>query len=144
MIAVAELKMTDIEQLLERARRGPLTEEDCKLIRSVAETLFYLSELAEDKQTTIAELRRILARSTSEKTRNVFGDTQTDTPAQENAASANADKQPPQMQAGSEKKPNGHGRNGASAYKGAKKTRIAHESLRHGDRCPECSTLWYW
>src|SRR6266516_3508292 len=25
-----------------------------------------------------------------------------------------------------------------SAYKGAKKTRIAHESLRHGDRCPEC------
>ena len=139
MMAVAELKMTDIEQLLERARRGPLTEEDCKLIRSVAETLFYLSELAEDKQTTIAELRRILARSTTEKTRNVFGDTQTDTPAQENAASANADKQPPQMQAGSEKKPNGHGRNGASAYKGAKKTRIAHESLRHGDRCPECS-----
>jgi len=139
MIAVAELKMTDIEQLLERARRGPLTEEDCKLIRSVAETLFYLSELAEDKQTTIAELRRILARSTSEKTRNVFGDTQTDTPAQENAASANADKQPPQMQAGSEKKPTGHGRNGTSAYKGAKKIRIVHESLRHGSRCPECS-----
>jgi len=58
MMAVAELKMTDIEQLLERARTGPLSEEDCKLIRSMVETLFYLSDLAEDKQTTIAELRR--------------------------------------------------------------------------------------
>jgi len=40
----------------------------------------------------------------------VFGDTQTETPAQENA-SKDADKQPPQSQAASEKKPNGHGRN---------------------------------
>ena len=48
MIAGAELKMTDIEQLLERARCGPLTVEDCKLIRAMVETVFYLSELAED------------------------------------------------------------------------------------------------
>ena len=109
MIAVAELKMTDIEQLLERARRGPLTEEDCKLIRAMVETLFYLSDLAEDKQTTIAELRRILARSTSEKTRNVFGDTPMDTPVQENASSANAAQQTPQTETGSQKNPNGHG-----------------------------------
>src|SRR5437016_8465678 len=115
MIAVAELKMTDIEQLLERARRGPLTEEDCKLIRSVAETLFYLSELAEDKQTTIAELRRILARSTTEKTRNVFGDTQTDTPAQERAGSAHADKQRPEVQAGCAQKPHRAGCHGGRA-----------------------------
>ena len=139
MIAVAELKMTDIEQLLERARTGPLSEQDCKLIRSMVETLFYLSELAEDKQTTIAELRRILQRSTSEKTRDVFGDTPTDTPAQDKAGSQNADKQPFENRAHQEKKSNGHGRNGASAYKGANKIRIAHESLTHGDRCPECS-----
>ena len=139
MIAVAELKMTDIEQLLERARTGPLSEQDCKLIRSMVETLFYLSELAEDKQTTIAELRRILQRSTSEKTRDVFGDTLTDTPAQDKAGSQNADKQPFENRAHQEKKSNGHGRNGASAYKGANKIRIAHESLTHGDRCPECS-----
>src|SRR5437867_6874802 len=103
MITVAELKMTDIEQLLERARRGPLREKDCQLIRSMMETLLYLSELAEDKQTTIAELRRILARATSEKTRDVFGDIQTDSSEQEKAASANADEKPPRDEAQPEK-----------------------------------------
>jgi len=40
----------------------------------------------------------------------------------------------------SNKKPpkKGHGRNGASAYTGAKKVFVSHESLKHGDPCPEC------
>ena len=32
----------------------------------------------------------------------------------------------------------GHGRNGAEAHSGAEKVRIAHESLKPGDRCPHC------
>ena len=32
----------------------------------------------------------------------------------------------------------GHGRNGAEAFGGARKVDIAHQSLKHGDRCPEC------
>lgn len=34
--------------------------------------------------------------------------------------------------------PNGHGRNGAADYTGATQVRISHETLRPGDRCPEC------
>jgi transposase len=34
--------------------------------------------------------------------------------------------------------PAGHGRNGAEAFDGAQKVEIAHQSLKHGDRCPEC------
>src|SRR6202040_2282299 len=34
--------------------------------------------------------------------------------------------------------PAGHGRNGADAFGGARKVEIAHQSLKHGDRCPEC------
>jgi transposase len=34
--------------------------------------------------------------------------------------------------------PPGHGRNGAEAFGGARKVAIAHQKLKHGDRCPEC------
>lgn len=34
--------------------------------------------------------------------------------------------------------PAGHGRNNAGAFGGAQKIEIAHQSLKHGDRCPEC------
>jgi len=32
----------------------------------------------------------------------------------------------------------GHGRNAAEAFGGARKVVIAHQRLKHGDRCPEC------
>jgi transposase len=32
----------------------------------------------------------------------------------------------------------GHGRSAASAFTGARKIAVAHPTLRHGDRCPEC------
>lgn len=32
----------------------------------------------------------------------------------------------------------GHGRNGAEAFGGARKIAIAHQTLEHGDRCPDC------
>jgi transposase len=34
--------------------------------------------------------------------------------------------------------PAGHGRNAAEAFGGARKIDIAHQNLKHGDRCPEC------
>ncbi len=34
--------------------------------------------------------------------------------------------------------PAGHGRNGAEAFGGARQVEIAHQNLKHGDRCPEC------
>jgi transposase len=45
--------------------------------------------------------------------------------------------------AGTQPEPNappqpGHGRNGAEAFGGARKVAIAHQKLKHGDRCPEC------
>src|SRR5713226_3844883 len=32
----------------------------------------------------------------------------------------------------------GHGRNGAEAFRGARKVDIPHQKMKHGDRCPEC------
>lgn len=34
--------------------------------------------------------------------------------------------------------PAGHGRNSAAAFSGGDKVEVPHQSLKHGDRCPEC------
>ena len=65
----------------------------------------------------------MLARSpNNEKTNAVLG----------KAASGGA-----QPDAEATKKP-GHGRNGAEAFDGAKKVPVAHQNLKHGERCPDC------
>jgi transposase len=67
---------------------------------------------------------RLLPRSKTEKTSSVFSDP-------ESAASE------PDRQQGDPSK--GHGRNGADAYRGAKKVEVAHPKMAHGDRCPGCA-----
>ncbi len=67
---------------------------------------------------------RLLPRSKTEKTSSVFED--------RNSAAPEEDGPPTDS-------PRGHGRNGAAAYRGAKKVEIAHVNLAHGDRCPDCA-----
>ena len=66
----------------------------------------------------------LLPRIKTEKTSSVFGE-------QESAA-AEEEREPKDP-------PTGHGRNGADAYRGAKKVEVAHEKLVHGGRCPDCA-----
>src|SRR6266576_1244631 len=98
--------MEELEKVLERARKEPLDEEGYAKLKASLETLGYLVQLVENKDTTIHRLRQILFGSSTEKT--------------------------------SREKGKGHGRNSAEAYSGAEKVRIAHESLKPGDRCPHC------
>ena len=44
---------------------------------------------------------------------------------------------PPTPDANEQQKP-GHGRNGAEAFGGARKVPVAHQKLKHGERCPDC------
>jgi len=122
-----EVGMNELESLLERARTSPLDEKDCAKIRAVFETYLYLTDLLEDKATTIDRLRKILFGSSSEKTRDVIPQTPVASPA---AAPDGAEPTP-------SKRP-GHGRNGADAYHGAEKIPVPHESLKSGDRCSDC------
>lgn len=65
----------------------------------------------------------LIAERKTEKTSAVFGDAEAPAP------------EIPRAQA---KRPSGHGRNGAAAYRGAKKIAIPNAKLAHGDRCPDC------
>ncbi len=121
-----EVSMQELEEILEKARTTPLTDEECAKLRKALETLVYVTDLVGDQDTTIARLRRILFGATTEKIRNVL--------KRESAKPATA----PPGDSGSPEKPKGHGRNGAADFTAAKRVCVEHGSLKPGVRCPKC------
>jgi hypothetical protein len=117
--------------LLERAREL-LSEEDYRKLKAAVDTLEYLTELVADKDTTIRHLRQLLLPAGTEKTKEVL--------AKAGVAVANptTESQPEDGQEQSKDAQAGHGRNSADAFTGAEKVNVPHQSLKHGDRCPEC------
>ena len=113
------------------ARDGTLDEDGYKKLKAALETLGYLTDLIGDKETTIRRLRNIIFGSSTEKSSSVLGNLPADPAKAKESEDANAPAQ-------EDKKPKGHGRNGASDYTGAKKIKIPHESLKPGDICPDC------
>ena len=123
-----DVPMEELERVLERARKEPLDEEGYAKLKASLETLGYLVQLVETKDTTIHRLRQILFGSSTEKASQVL-------PTEAGNPTVNP-KLPREKT--SEEKSKGHGRNGAEAYSGAEKVRVAHESLKPADRCPHC------
>ena len=136
---IVEVKMDEVQAALERARKS-LSDEDHALLRSLAESYAYLTDLVDDKTTTIGYLRRLLGSARSEKTKDVVGREGLDGGADEAFARGGDEKEdgstgkPPREK----KRPKGHGRNGAHAYTGATCNKVSHASLRPGDSCPAC------
>jgi len=135
---IVELNMDELESILQRAQTAPMDEKDCAKIRSVFESYLYVTELVENKSTTIARLRKLLFGAQTEKTRDVVNDgkkDETDSSAsdQDDDEASSADDK--EERAGP---PPGHGRNGADAYEGAEKIKVPHDSLQSGDPCPDC------
>jgi len=135
------MSQEELEALLERARTGPLSEGDCAKLKGVVETLSYLTDLLEDRKTTIQKLRQILFGASTEKTRNLVK-TGTEQAATGTGQTEQGRTPVPGPGGGdgpkSGDKPKGHGRNGALSYTGATKIKISHQSLRPGDACPKC------
>jgi len=118
-----------LEALLERAKAGPLSEADYATLRAALATLGYLTQLLEDRTTTIQRLRQLLFGARTEKTRRVVP------PPQDAEVTGGAAVQP--GGAAAPARP-GHGRNGARAYAGARRVEVPHTTVQTGDRCPEC------
>ena len=126
-----EVNLPELEALLERKREA-LGEEDYQKLKKGLWALSDLTDLIGDKDTTISQVRALLMKPSTEKTRKVLE--QAGLPTSPPSSS-------PRPSAGtseSQKKKPGHGRNGAGAYRGAERIKIAHPSLKPGDGCPEC------
>jgi len=124
---VIEVNLQEWEGLLQRARQEPLDEAGYQKLEAARRAFRVLTEMIGEKNTTISQLRALLAKPSTEKTSKVLEQAGIKTPAQNTS--------PPN---GNEKPRPGHGRKGAGAYRGARRIKIAHGSLQPGDRCPEC------
>ena len=123
-----DLRMEDLERLVDRTRHTPLTEDEYATLKAAIDTLGYLAHLVEQKGTTLDGLRQLLFGATTEKTRDVLARAGVDTPPTPRAPRDDA----PGRDTG------GHGRHGAAAYTGARHVAVPHAQLHHGDRCPSC------
>lgn len=129
-----ELKLEELQAIVERTESGPLAAEDRETLKAALETLAFVTQELERKQVSIHRLRKLLFGASTEKTSQVVGEVSASAGAADEAAG-------PPGQGGAEKpreRRKGHGRNSAAAYRGAEKVKIAHETLRSGERCPKC------
>ena len=143
-LELIEVDSDGLEEVLRRVEQS-LDEKDSTLIRRVFESYAYVSELIEDKNTSIRRLRQLFFGKRTEKTAAVVGEkTEVSDAPSECAAAAetgsdagveNTDESSESDEAASSK---GHGRNGADAYRGATRIEVRHPSLAAGDACPAC------
>jgi transposase len=133
---IVELDSEQLESLLSRMEEGQLTAEDVETLRAALQSYLYVTQLIDQKSTTIARLRKLLFGAETEKTAAVTG-----RPAESPWTAGTTELGSPGEAGGGgakkpREKPKGHGRNGADDYPGA--TRVPHETLGAGDPCPSC------
>jgi len=104
-----DVDVEELDRLIDGAMQAPLSEADCKKLKTTLHAL-------------VERLRR---KRSSEKTRAVL---EPKTPPVAETALPK-----PEQSA-----PAGHGRNAATAFTGAHKVSVQHPQLRPGDVCPEC------
>jgi transposase len=136
-----ELDMKDLEDTLRRLE-ATLDEKDYEKIKALVDAYDYITDLLQDKNTSLARLRKMLFGASTEKTRAVVGGKDSKQAAAASATDEGGEVISPVLASDSESAektpPKGHGRNGADAYTGAEKVVVSHESLQPGDPCPEC------
>ena len=121
---VREVHMDKIKSLIQRAREGPLSPEECDLIQALAESYINLRDEIGDKKASIERLRQLVFGAKTESRKNVKKMT--------GATPTVTDREDDQEK----QKRKGHGRIPAEAYTGAERIEVKHESLSPGDPCP--------
>lgn len=134
-LSTIEIDMTRLEDALRQAEKK-LDEKDYAILRAVVDAYDTIAELVDDKNTTIARLRKLLFGSRTEKTKTVIGGGKDSESLQSASAAVSTAVVATEKAAKTPRK--GHGRNGADAYTGAAKIAVPNESLQPGDPCPKC------
>jgi transposase len=141
---IVEVDKTQLEEVLYRVEKA-LDEKDAELIRAVFASYVYVTDLVEDKDTSIRRLRQLLFGARTEKTDTVVGrggeKPEVSPPggvAAKTELSAGEADSVVSAEEATETAAQGHGRNGADAYRGAERITVPHPSLNAGDPCPAC------
>jgi transposase len=123
-----DVSCEELEALLEGARVA-LGEAGYQKLQAAIRTLGYVTELLQNQAATLASLRRLLCHSSTEKTSKVLKQAGIETGEKKDKA--------PGAPHTPKSTATGHGRNGAAAYRGARKVAVPHASLKAGDPCPD-------
>jgi transposase len=135
-----EVTMDELSAIVGRAK---LDDDDREKLQAALETLATLTNELETKGTSIRRLRKLLfGGGSSEKLDEVLRQLGASEEASQAKAAAGAasgaEEESPDPPPRKKRKAKGHGRNGASAYTGASKVKVPHESLAPGHACPAC------
>ncbi len=96
--------------------RAALGEAGYQKLQAAIRTLGYVTELLENSGSDAGRLRRLLCHASTEKTEEVL----------KQAGIERSDKQETDAASTSEETAAGHGRNGAPAYRGARRVEVPH------------------
>jgi transposase len=113
----------EIESLLERVQRQQLSEQDLRLLERLLRLLLSVARLLEQKQTSLARLKRLL-----------FGPPP-DPPSSPPPASPAIARTDQELALPPEDKRRGHGRRSSADYSGAVRVRCTDPQRQAGDRC---------
>jgi len=131
---IIELDAEQLDALVLRVEAGELAPGDIETLIAALKSYVYVTQLIDQKSTSIARLRKLLFGAETEKTAAVTGRAAEPTAPGGPAAGGRDDP----AAAKTRDKPKGHGRNGAEDYPGAKRVEVSHEALNAGDPCPSC------
>ena len=131
---IIELDAEQLDALVLRVEAGELAPGDIETLIAALKSYVYVTQLIDQKSTSIARLRKLLFGAETEKTAAVTGRAAESTAPGGPAAGGRDDA----AAAKTRDKPKGHGRNGAEDYPGAKRVEVSHEALNAGDPCPSC------
>ena len=137
--ATIELEMKELEALFERLKAS-VPEEDYGKLETLLNAYVNLTGLIEDERMTIRRLREMLFPRSTEKRSKVLAEVEGETPQLRGGESGTPSEGDEADKSSKRRKGKCHGRNGADAYEGADRIRIARDELKHGQRCPECET----
>ena len=121
-----DLTLEDLTALLARLR-PTVGADEYQILEALVETYGYLTARLDDQTLTIADLRQLLGRRTTEKTRRVL-------------SGARGQTKPPPPGPEPRAAPPGHGRHGAAAYPGAPQVAVSSATMHAGDVCPACGS----
>lgn len=145
---VIKVDTRQLDELVDRAATNTLTHDDTELMRKIFESYTQFFEIVADKDTSLKRLRKLMFGSSTEKTRKVVDDGESDSDEDDAAGGdtdgtsdeSNPDDAPSKPRPKPAPNRPGHGRMGADEYKGAGQVDVKHDQLSEGDPCPECKS----
>jgi len=133
-----EIRLDELEAIVERTTKGSLGESDHGRLKAAVDTLGFLTQELENKNASIARLRKYLFGAQTEKTKQLFSEQAGDGAATGSPQQESEEGRKSGSSKASKPKAKGHGRIGADDYTGATRVVLPHETLESGAACPAC------